>query len=93
MLQGEVSDYPGAFSNATSGLATPADVHVTGRNPALQVGESLRNALSGPTLADIRQTSGASGAATPQSTASAGPAPKSALFYPLKDSSLSILLM
>ncbi|KAF8238572.1 hypothetical protein L208DRAFT_1241294 [Tricholoma matsutake] len=70
MLQGETSDYLGTLSSASSGVATSADAHtVTGRNPAVQVGESLRNALAaGPTLADVKQGSGASVAATPPST-------------------------
>jgi chromatin modification-related protein YNG2 len=82
MLQGEACDYPGTLSSTASGVATPADAHVvTGRNPALQVGESLRNALAtGPTLADVKQASGASGAPTPPSAASTGPATKSASF-------------
>lgn len=92
ILQGEVSDYPGTMSSAASGVVTPADAHViTGRNPALQVTESLRSALAaGPTLADVRQPSGVSVATTPASTVSAGPATKSTFFYLLNENSLEI---
>jgi chromatin modification-related protein YNG2 len=90
ILQGEASDYPGTLSSAASGVATPADAHVvTGRNPALQVGESLRTALAaGPILAEVRQTSGVSAAATPPSTASAGPVTKSAFFCLLNENGM-----
>jgi chromatin modification-related protein YNG2 len=88
MLQGEVSEYPGTLSGAASGMTTPADAHaVAGRNPALQVSESLRNALTAPTL----QVVGASAAVTPSSTASGGPATKSALFYPVNENVLDII--
>lgn len=93
MLQGETSDYPGTLSTAASGVATPADTHITtGRNPALQVGESLRNALAAaPTLADVKQTSVTSAAATPPSVIPI--VPKSAYPYRLLKSDLCVLTL
>lgn len=93
MLQGETSDYPGTLSTAASGVATPADTHITtGRNPALQVGESLRNALAAaPTLADVKQTSVTSAAATPPSVIPI--VPKSAYLYRLLKSDLCVLTL
>ncbi|KAF9469158.1 hypothetical protein BDZ94DRAFT_1279116 [Collybia nuda] len=64
VLQGEVVDYPSALGSSITavpgiGLAAtlPEPYGVTGRNPAMQVTESLRSALAAPTLADIRQAS------------------------------------
>jgi hypothetical protein len=90
MLQGEVGDYAGTLSGLASGIATPADAHATpGRNPALQVSESLRNALAAPTV----QVSSASAVTTPSSTASGGPATKSTLFYLCHENVLDIIIV
>lgn len=49
ILSGEVIEHHAA--------ASPGDGYVmTGRNPALQISESLRNALTGPSVGDLRQT-------------------------------------
>ena len=79
MLQGEIVYSPGILSRSASGALTLADAHIAaGGNPALQVTESLRSALTaGPTLADVKQGSGVSVAATPAPVVSTAPAVKS----------------
>ena len=81
MLQGEMVYYPGAVTRTSSGTLKLAESHVTpGRNPVLQVTESLRNALAaGPTLVDVKQASGVSVTPTPVSTGAAAPPLKSTL--------------
>lgn len=73
-LQGEVPDATSALGKAGSAVGLGVDFGPTGRNPAQQISESLRNALISP--AESRQ-----GSATPASStvtaASGGSATKS----------------
>lgn len=80
-LQGEAVDYISALGTSYSALGPGMDSYGgIGRNPTLQVSESLRNALtSTPTTPDTRQAS-LSAAALSHSSAS-GPAYKSTLTH------------
>lgn len=76
-LQGEVPDTTAGLGKAASGVGPGLDFGPSGRNPAQQISESLRNALVNP--AESRQ-----GSATPVSSAiaaaSSGSATKSTSF-------------
>ena len=81
-LQGETVDYISALGTSYSALGTGmADSYGgVGRNPSLQVSESLRNALtSAPTTPDTRQAS--LSAAAPSHSSASGFAHKSMLTH------------
>ena len=82
-LQGETVDYISALGTSYSAVGPGmADSYgAIGRNPALQVSESLRNALtSAPTTPDTRQASLST--AVPSHSSASGPAYKSTLTHP-----------
>lgn len=65
-LQGDTMEYLPSGGRSVSALSTPVHASasfggdaypVNGRNAALQISESLRHALAGPSLTDVRQVS------------------------------------
>ncbi|KAF8077859.1 hypothetical protein FPV67DRAFT_1463232 [Lyophyllum atratum] len=76
ILQGETVDYASALGSSLTVVPGLGIAGLSERNPAAQVADSLRNALtSTPTIPDLRQTPVPSSAASLSSTA-VGPAQK-----------------
>lgn len=76
-LQGEVPDTAVALSKASSAVSLGVDFGPSGRNPAQQISESLRNALANPS--ESRQGS-ATPVASAATAATGGSATKSTSF-------------